>query len=214
MLAIAFWIVPGSLAFAKGGGGHGGGGHGGGGHGGGHSGGHHSSSHHTGGYHHGGYYYGGHHHGYYNGFWPGYYGSYGYGYYPGYGYGYYGTGYSYPFYNYGYPYSTYGYSPAYVSQGPATYASPIQGRYLGIDEMAVIDGGVLGMQVTQVYPGSPAERAGLQAGDVIHSANGYLTQAHGNLTWIISSLPADGVLQMSVRTARDGAEHVISARIP
>ena len=65
-----------------------------------------------------------------------------------------------------------------------------------------------------VYPGSPAERAGLQVGDVIHTANGYLIEQHGNLAWIISSLPANGVLQMSVRTARDGMEHTLSAPIP
>jgi S1-C subfamily serine protease len=70
--------------------------------------------------------------------------------------------------------------------------------------MAVFDGRLRGMQVTRVYPGSAAERAGLQVGDFIRSANGYATQVHGNLTWIISNLPANGVLQMSVRTARDG----------
>ncbi len=70
------------------------------------------------------------------------------------------------------------------------------------------------MQVTAVYPGSAAAQAGLQVGDVIHSANGYLTQQHGNLTWIISNTPANGVLQMSVRTASDGLEHTISAQIP
>jgi S1-C subfamily serine protease len=80
--------------------------------------------------------------------------------------------------------------------------------------MAVVDGGVRGMQVMRVYLGSAAERAGLQVGDVIHSANGYATEEHGNLTWIISNLPANGILQMSVRTARDGMEHVISAPIP
>jgi hypothetical protein len=203
--------------FAKGGGGgHGGGGHGGGGHGG-HGGGHHSGGHHSGGYYHGGYYSGGHHYGYHNGYLPGYYGGYGYGYYPGYGYGYYGTGYSYPYYNSGYSYPTYGYAPAYVTPGPpATVATPdtSQGRYLGIDEMPAVDGVVRGMQVMRVYPGSAAERAGLQAGDVIHSANGYAIQEHGNLTWVISNLPPNGVLQMSVRTARDGMEHIVSATIP
>ena len=218
--ALAIWIVPGSPAFARGG--HGGGGHGGGGHGGGHgghSGGHHGGGHYGGGYHHGGYHYGG-HHGYYGGFggygygyYPGYgYGGYGYGYYPSYGYGNYGSGYSYPYYGYSTP--TYGTSPAYVAQGPTTYASLGQGRFLGIDETPVSVGGSVGMQVTQVYSGSPAERAGLQVGDVIVSANGYLAQQHGNLTWILSQLPANGVLQMNVRTARDGTMHAVSATIP
>jgi S1-C subfamily serine protease len=70
------------------------------------------------------------------------------------------------------------------------------------------------MQVVRVYAGSPAEQAGLQAGDVIYSANGYLTQQHGNLTWIIVSLPPGGALQMNVRAARDCAMHFVSALIP
>ena len=36
---------------------------------------------------------------------------------------------------------------------------------------------------------SPAEQAGLQPGDVILSANGYLTQQSGNLAWIIATVP-------------------------
>jgi hypothetical protein len=204
-LALAAWIVPGSSAFARGGGGgHGGGGHGGGGHGGGHhSGGHHSGGFHFGGHHGGRYYYGG---------------------YPGYGYGY---GYSYPYYNYGYgyPYYTYSYpgytysnplpvAPGSTAVGSAGDAAPAQGRYLGIDEVAVVDSGGQGMRVMRVYPGTPAEKAGLQVGDVILSANGYLTQQHGHLAWIIANAGPDGVLQLNVRTARDGAEHVISARVP
>ena len=71
-----------------------------------------------------------------------------------------------------------------------------------------------GMQVVQVYAGTPAQQAGLQVGDVIYSANGYNTQEHGNLAWIISTVPPNGALQMTVRTARDGAMHVITATMP
>ncbi len=70
------------------------------------------------------------------------------------------------------------------------------------------------MQVVQVYAGTPAQQAGLQPGDVIYSANGYFTQQHGNLTWIISNVPAGGALQMTVRTVRDGAVHVVAATLP
>ena len=70
------------------------------------------------------------------------------------------------------------------------------------------------MKVLRVYSGSPAEQAGLQPGDVILSANDYLTQQHGNLTWIIGNVPANGELRMTVRTARDGAIHVLTARVP
>ena len=213
-LVLAVWLVPAPSAFARGGGhgggsGHGGGGHGGGGH---HSGGHHSGGYHHGGYHRGGYYHGGYGYGGYGytRYWPNLYlnwgGSYGY---PGYGYGYgFGSGYTYPYYGYGsvYPNYSYGDAPVYTARG--------QGRYLGIDEQAVVDSGGRGMQVMRVYPGSVAEQAGLQVGDVIHSANGYLTQEHGNLTWIIAQAGPNGVLQLNVRTARDGADHVISTRVP
>jgi hypothetical protein len=221
-LALAVWIVPGAPAFARGG--HGGGGHGGGGHGGGH----HSGGHRSGGYHYGGRYYGGYRHygGYGYGYRPRYYyypnvylnwGSY-YGY-PGYGYGYgynSGYGYPYPYTDYGYGY---GYAPADVVPGPTAPASTVgaalpPGRYLGVDEQPVVDGGGAGMQVVGIYPGSPAQQAGLQVGDVIHSANGYLTQQHGNLTWIIANAAPNGVLQLNVRSARDGANHVITARVP
>jgi len=70
------------------------------------------------------------------------------------------------------------------------------------------------MKVMGVYPGSAAERAGLQPGDVIQSANGYVTQQQGNLAWIISTVPPNGVLQMNVRKATDGAVHVVSATLP
>ncbi len=135
-LVITVSIVSGPVAFAKGGGGGGGGGHGGGG--GGYGGGHSNGEHHSGGYHHGGY-------GYYYGYHPNfYYNSGGYFYnYPGYGYGY---TYSYPYYNSGYTYPSYG----YVSS--AVYAAPSQGRYLGIDEQAVLEPGGRGMQVLWVYP--------------------------------------------------------------
>ncbi len=209
-LALAAWIASGPSAFARGGGG-GGGGHGGGGGGhggGGHSGGGHGGRGGYGGYHSGGRHYGG--YGFNNGYYPYFYfggnGYYGYPYY-GYGYGsnygYYDNGYYYP--NYGYDYST---------AAPAVYPAPAQGRYLGIDEQSVVDAGVQGMQVLRVYAGSAAEQAGLQAGDVIYSANGYLTQQHGNLAWIISTVPPNGVLQMNVRSARDGATHAVNAQLP
>ena len=191
---------------------------GGGGHGGsGHSGGYHSGGHGGGGYHHGGYYHGG--NGYYNGYYPGFY--YGSGYYGNLGYGYgYGSGFTYPYYNYGtngtgyaYPGYGYGYSSG-AAAAPMTYAAPAQGRYLGIDEQPVTDPAGPGMKVVQVYPGSAAQQAGLQPGDVILSANGYVTQQHGNLAWIISTVPPNGTLALTVHRASDGAIHVLSANLP
>ena len=78
---------------------------------------------------------------------------------------------------------------------------PAQGRSLGIDEEPVVDfDGVRGMKVSKVYPGTAAEKAGLQAGDVIHSINGYLTTRRGNLAWIIANAAPDNVLKMNVCT--------------
>lgn len=203
-LGIGAWIVTGTSAFAHGGGG-GGGGHGGGGGrgGGGHSGG---GYHGGGGGNHGGYYHSG--YGYYGGIYPGYYFGSGYYGYPGYGYGY-NNGYAYPYYNsgYGYNYPTYTYDNS-------VYPAATQGRYLGIDELAVNDSAGPGMQVMRVYPGSAAEQAGLQPGDVILSANGYVTQQSGNLAWIIATVPSGGLLQMNVHTVRDAAVHAVTARIP
>jgi hypothetical protein len=155
------------------------------------------------------------------------YGGYGYGY-PGYGYG---MGYSYPYYDYGYgypyygtgyaaPVGGYGYSSAYVAPGvgvASAVTAPVagQGRYLGIVEEPVTEpGGKQGIKVANVYPGTPAEQAGLQAGDVIHSINGYLTEQRGNLAWIIANAAPGNVLKMNVRTVRDGQEHTITAQLP
>ena len=70
------------------------------------------------------------------------------------------------------------------------------------------------MKVANVYPGTAAERAGLQVGDVIHSINGYLTEQRGNLAWIIANAAPNNTLTMNVRTASDGKEHTVTAQIP
>jgi len=249
-LGLATWIVTGSSAFAKGGGGGGGHGGGGGGHGGGgHSGGHAGGGYHGGGYRGGGYGGGGYHGqgvylldypGYYYGnsgfFYPGFYlGGYGYG--SGYGYG--NPYYYYPSnYGYGYTDPAYNYVPNYVDPtagasyvNPGTYTAVpgttavqptapvvaslgVQGATLGIDEVAVADPEGQGMKVEKVYPGSAAERAGLKVGDVIHSANGFLTQVHGNLTWIINTQAPNGVLNLNVRRASDGRDVPLVAQLP
>jgi S1-C subfamily serine protease len=69
------------------------------------------------------------------------------------------------------------------------------------------------MRVTKVHTDTPAEKAGLQPGDVIRSANGYLTQVPGNLTWIIDNAAADKVLNMKVLAAKDGREHTVTATV-
>lgn len=89
-----------------------------------------------------------------------------------------------------------------------------RGSDLGIDEEPVVDaGGVRGMKVAKVYPGTAAAKAGIQAGDVLHSINGYSTQRHGNLAWIIANAAPNRVLEINLRSVRDGQEHTITAQI-
>jgi hypothetical protein len=160
---------------------------------------------------------------------------------PGYGYGgnrygYSGSGLAYGGYRYGnpsygyqsaypnsnvgpsYPNPGFAYNPAYVAPrtDAATMAqTAVQGRNLGINEEPAVDANnQQGMKVTNVQPGTAAARAGLQVGDVIHSANGYLTQQPGNLPWIIANKTPNNVLTMDVRAARDGQAHTITAQLP
>ncbi len=170
---------------------------------------------------------------------PGYglgYSGYGYGSYPGYSYGSgyyypdytYGTGYVYPgssylvnsYGNSGYvaaPGSGYTYSSAYgtvplQATTPAALSSfPLPS--LGIDERKVSDASGSHIQVARVHAGSPAERAGLQAGDTIVSANGYLTQDPGNLAWIINHHAPNGVVTLNVRKAANGQEATVNATL-
>jgi hypothetical protein len=128
------------------------------------------------------------------------------------------------------------YSPAYVAptgsaanmvkpaQGPEQTTAVVQ-RYvdelaadspaeridLGIDAKPITeDTGKRGIKVTKVYP----ERAGLQVGDVIYTSNGFLTQQPRDLAWIIAHAARDTRLNLSVKSARDGREHSITAELP
>ena len=69
------------------------------------------------------------------------------------------------------------------------------------------------MKVSKVHPGTAAEKAGLKPGDVIRSINGYATAERGNLAWIVANAAPDDVLTMSVRTASDGKDRTITARL-
>ena len=77
------------------------------------------------------------------------------------------------------------------------------------DETTVDPDGRRGLKVTSVSEGSTAEKAGLRAGDVIHSVNGYLTTERGNLTWIIANATPDHLLKLDVQAATDGQRRTI-----
>jgi hypothetical protein len=155
----------------------------------------------------------------------------------GYGSGYYapglayGTDMVYPGYSYGVSYiptyigstsvfqpsSGFTYSSAYggmqLQATTSAVASPAPLPSLGIDEQGASEASGRAIQVARVHPGSPAERAGLQAGDVILSANGFLTQEPGNLSWVINHHAQGGALNLSVRKAASGQNATVTAKL-
>jgi S1-C subfamily serine protease len=105
--------------------------------------------------------------------------------------------------------------PAATLAGNLTVSLPPGQRpILGITEQPVINStGKRAMRVESVAPGTPAEKAGLKAGDVIESVNGYVTEAPGNLAWIISHAAPDNVLKLRIRGASDGKVHMVAANL-
>ena len=84
---------------------------------------------------------------------------------------------------------------------------------LGIDETKVSDATGSHIQVARVHAGSPAERAGLQAGDTIVSANGYLTRDAGNLAWVINHHTPNGGVTLKIRKAANGQDATVAAML-
>lgn len=92
---------------------------------------------------------------------------------------------------------------------------PAPGRLLGIEVESMVDAsGNWGLKVSKVYPRTAAERAGLHAGDVILSINGYLTTKPIDLAWVIANPSSNKVLRMSVRTATDREVRTVTAQLP
>jgi PDZ domain len=103
--------------------------------------------------------------------------------------------------------------PAPPSIVPDTTRLPDATRSLGLEIQPVTEAGpARGLKITRMQPGSAAERAGLQVGDVIRSANGYLTEQPGNLTWIFANAAPDRVLTFSVLAAKGGEARTVSVR--
>ena len=109
----------------------------------------------------------------------------------------------------------FGYNSAYVAPTTTGTSTTAQRRYLGIDEEPMVGSdGSKAMKITNVYPGTAAEKAGLKAGDVLRSVNGYLTEQRGNLAWIIANATPNNQLKLNVQTAQDGKTHQIVASLP
>jgi S1-C subfamily serine protease len=115
------------------------------------------------------------------------------------------------------PGSTYSYSSAYGSvplqSGSRAVASTFPLPVLGIDEEAVSDGSGQAIRVANVLANSPAQRAGLQPGDLIRSANGYLTQTPGNLAWVINHQASNNTLNLTVRKASTAQDTNVSVQL-
>jgi serine protease Do len=107
--------------------------------------------------------------------------------------------------------SAYGGAPSQAMTSGVPSAMPLPS--LGIDEQRVTDTEGRGIQVVRVHPGSPAEKAGLQAGDIIRSANGFLTQEPGNLSWIINQHAPGGTVDLNVRKAAKGQNATVTATL-
>jgi PDZ domain len=103
-----------------------------------------------------------------------------------------------------------------VTPGPgASSGSSIRGGLLGTEEESMSSAdGTRGLKISKVYVRSAAERAGLRAGDVILSINGYLTTKPSDLAWIIADASSNKSLTMNVRTASNGEVRSLTAQLP
>ena len=111
-----------------------------------------------------------------------------------------------------------GLTPPKPSTNPSVNGLPAPPRarqFLGIESVPAVDAnGMPGMKITQIHPGSAAERVGLHEGDIIRSINDYLTQQPGNLEWIYVNAAPNNILKMNVTTVSDGKEHAFTTQIP
>ena len=80
-----------------------------------------------------------------------------------------------------------------------------------LSKAAGLGAGTKGALVTQVFPGSPAEKAGLKSGDVVTSFNGKSIRNQNELSRIVAGV-APGK-SIDVKYLRDGKELAASAKI-
>ena len=48
---------------------------------------------------------------------------------------------------------------------------------------------------------------------MIRSVNGYLTEQRGNLAWVIANATPNNELKITVQTAKDGQNHLVTATL-
>ena len=95
----------------------------------------------------------------------------------------------------------------------APASNPSAANPIGLETVPVADGTMRGLRVTRVSPGLPADRSGLVAGDVIRSANGFVTERPGNLDWIIANAASRDLIQFTVKAARDGQIRAVTTQL-
>lgn len=104
-----------------------------------------------------------------------------------------------------------------VAKPPTPSSNPPSNRSFGVDGEPIPDagaGGLLGLKILGILPGSISEKAGLRVGDVLLSINGQLTQRSSDLFTILENSATAGVLKIRVRTAADGKPKDITVRLP
>jgi putative serine protease PepD len=87
----------------------------------------------------------------------------------------------------------------------------VQTGYLGVTTAPITAGGQAGALISQVTSGSPADRAGLRAGDVVTAIDGQAVQDFSELAARIRAhAPGDRV---ELRVVRDGNETTVTATL-
>ncbi len=76
-------------------------------------------------------------------------------------------------------------------------------------EPAADPDGRKGMKIVNILPGSTAERAGLQVGDIITRPTATSPRNADNSNWIITNAAPDNILKLIVRKASDGQEQTV-----
>ncbi len=106
--------------------------------------------------------------------------------------------------------------------GPTSFRPPGEtgqprtpGGKLGFEEEAVVQAdGSRSLKITSLVPETVAANAGLHAGDIILSINGYRMEQPGNVAWIMAHAMPNNTLTMNVRRAKDGQEHTVTLQLP
>ncbi|MCX7806322.1 MAG: M20/M25/M40 family metallo-hydrolase [Planctomycetota bacterium] len=96
-------------------------------------------------------------------------------------------------------------------EGRPPFSRPAEGAFLGVTLVTERGGDGAGAIVESVQPGSPADRHGLEAGDVITGFDGRPVRSANDLYALIAEKKPGDTVTVAVR--RDGAEAAIKVRL-